>query len=171
MKKVFVSLWALRAQFHNHLGGDTTNTSSLVKSGNQPRKRWKLSKVEHMEGIDSSRGDQSPVGQNTLVPRDDKRKSFSNSKFQRVLRNPMISGTFLVVSVKKNHHFDISFDFSHSWPEQCGTSVQDVRLIKSNWSTGLCVCVSHESHMDSFLVSYMEHWLIGLSWQVKFTHL
>ncbi|KAK9143744.1 hypothetical protein Syun_013144 [Stephania yunnanensis] len=90
MKKVLVSLWAFHSQFLNHHGDDGNSPSSLVKSGNQPRKRWKLTKMEAMEGIDSC-GDQSPDGQNNLVLKEDKRKNFTESKSLRVLRNPMIS--------------------------------------------------------------------------------
>ncbi|KAK9103627.1 hypothetical protein Sjap_020881 [Stephania japonica] len=90
MKKVIVSLWAFRSQFLNHHGDDGNSPSSPVKSGNQPRKRWKLTKVEPMEGIDSF-GGQPPDGQNNLVLKEDKRKNFTELKSLRVLRNPMIS--------------------------------------------------------------------------------
>ncbi|KAF8413172.1 hypothetical protein HHK36_001148 [Tetracentron sinense] len=89
METVLECLWSLKAQFNSNFGGNDINfASSIAKCGNHSRKRWKISEVECLEGIDGSQGDLSSRGQNSG---EERRKSLSDSKFQRVLRSNVMS--------------------------------------------------------------------------------
>ncbi|KAL5727477.1 hypothetical protein ACHQM5_000669 [Ranunculus cassubicifolius] len=112
MKKVLECLWALRAQFDPTLGDDTAFTGYNSKTANQQRKRWKV--VESDPSIEGnsyvlgeysprggslgefspravSLGEFSPRGGTVVLSGEERRKSFSESKFQRVLRSPVMS--------------------------------------------------------------------------------
>ncbi|PIA49422.1 hypothetical protein AQUCO_01300320v1 [Aquilegia coerulea] len=108
--KVLECLWTFRQQLDPSIGEDTALTG-IAKIGNQQRKRWKLSEGEPLEGNSGYLGEFSPRGVNLgefsprgvnlgeFSPRgghvvasgEDRRRNLSESKFQRVLRSPIMS--------------------------------------------------------------------------------
>ncbi|XP_043703568.1 kinesin-like protein KIN-14C [Telopea speciosissima] len=92
MGTVVECLLTLKERFNSNPGGDTVHiTNSMAKAGNQPRNRWKLLEADSSEGNNGSVGEVSPCGQDAPVTREERRKSWTDSKFQRVLRSPVMS--------------------------------------------------------------------------------
>lgn len=99
MKIVFECLLALRAKFIANVGRyglpstpntpSTPNISSATSSRNDSSVRWKPLVDRY------GSGDASPHGENSrasTILREDKWKGASESKFQRALRSPVMSG-------------------------------------------------------------------------------
>ncbi|KAJ4973471.1 hypothetical protein NE237_006645 [Protea cynaroides] len=109
MDTVVECLLSLKKHYNSNSGGENVHiTSSMAKSGTQPRKRWKLLEVESSEGIDGSCG-VSPGAQNTPVTREERRKSWTDSKFQRVLRSPVMSEPSAALIHHVGHKFQEVF--------------------------------------------------------------
>ncbi|KAF8369926.1 hypothetical protein HHK36_032045 [Tetracentron sinense] len=91
MTKVLDCLLTLRSQFNSNVRGDHIHIPTIANSGNHSKKKWKLSEVERLEGTNGSLRDVSSRGHHSTVSEEEKRKSLSDSKFQRVLRSPVMS--------------------------------------------------------------------------------
>ncbi|XP_042496777.1 kinesin-like protein KIN-14K [Macadamia integrifolia] len=92
MVTVVDCLLTLKEHFNSNPGGNGVHiTSSMGKCGNQSRKGWKLLEAEISEGINGSVGEVSPGGQDAAVTGEEKRKNWTDSKFQRALRSPVMS--------------------------------------------------------------------------------
>ncbi|XP_043724726.1 kinesin-like protein KIN-14J [Telopea speciosissima] len=104
MVTVVEYLLTLKECFNSNFGGDNIHiTSSMSKSGTQPRKRWKVLEVESSEGINGTLGEVSL--QNIPVAGEERHKSLSDSKFQRVLRSPVISEPSAALRHHVGHKF------------------------------------------------------------------
>ncbi|KAF9617635.1 hypothetical protein IFM89_037698 [Coptis chinensis] len=90
MTKILECLWTVKAQFNPSFGEDTILTVNTGKNGNQQRRRWKY-EAESLDGNIGYLGEYSPRGENVVASGDERRKSLSESKFQRVLRSPVMS--------------------------------------------------------------------------------
>lgn len=96
MKIVFECLLALRAKFIANVGRyglpstpNTPNISSATSSGNDSSVRWKPLVDRYGSGDASPRGENSRA---STILGEDKWKGASESKFQRALRSPVMSG-------------------------------------------------------------------------------
>ncbi|KAF7136213.1 hypothetical protein RHSIM_Rhsim08G0134600 [Rhododendron simsii] len=91
MKIVLQCLLTLRAHFMPNGGGcNLTSSSSPNKSGNDVSMSWKLL-GQTPGGNASSRDEVSPQAYTSTLSGEDRRKAASNSKFQRVLRSPVMA--------------------------------------------------------------------------------
>ncbi|THG16535.1 hypothetical protein TEA_011771 [Camellia sinensis var. sinensis] len=91
MKIVLECLFTLRAQFMPHVGGSNVpNSSSPKKSGVDASTRWKLL-GQTLGGGDGSRGELSPRANPSVFYGEERRKTASDSKFQRALRSHVMA--------------------------------------------------------------------------------
>ncbi|KAI7986685.1 Kinesin-like protein KIN-14K [Camellia lanceoleosa] len=91
MKIVLECLFTLRAQFMPNVGGSNVpNSSSPKKSGVDASTRWKLL-GQTLGGGDGSRGELSPRANPSVFYGEERRKTASDSKFQRALRSHVMA--------------------------------------------------------------------------------
>ncbi|XP_077218072.1 P-loop nucleoside triphosphate hydrolases superfamily protein with CH (Calponin Homology) domain-containing protein [Tasmannia lanceolata] len=106
MTAVVECLLRLKDHFNSDLGGyNIHGTNSFSKCGSLPRKRWKFPELETLEGTDSVRGDQSAQEQNSPVLGEERKKSYPESMFQRVLRSPVMSEPSTALIHHAGHKF------------------------------------------------------------------